>query len=307
MPSWCATSRPRATGPSWPAPTRPRCWPPPRMTCASPPTPPACSRQASKPRWPKPLRAAARPRPCRPSAWPASWKPASWPSTACSKACSTWPSSTPAPRRWPPQRCPSVHCWSPWPARWPPPPRSATSGCACAPDPELWVNAPPDALQRIVLNLTSNAIKFTSGSAVLLFARLQAGQVRIGVVDTGPGISEANQQRLFDAFVRLPQDREQAGLGLGLAIVKRLAAQMGARRGTEVRRRPRQPLQRRPSLRARQRTPHRACRRQQAMHRPVRRHRLAGPGARRRLRWRWPPPRRPWSELGLPSAGVWQR
>jgi CheY-like chemotaxis protein len=63
---------------------------------------------------------------------------------------------------------------------------------------------------------------------VLLFARLQAGHVHIGVVDTGPGISEANQQRLFDAFVRLPQDREQAGLGLGLAIVKRLAAQMGA-------------------------------------------------------------------------------
>jgi signal transduction histidine kinase/CheY-like chemotaxis protein len=97
--------------------------------------------------------------------------------------------------------------------------------------PELWVNAPPDALQRIVLNLTSNAIKFTSGNAVLLFARLQAGRVHIGVADTGPGISEAHQQRLFDAFVRLPQDKEQAGLGLGLAIVKRLAAQMGAQVG----------------------------------------------------------------------------
>jgi hypothetical protein len=94
--------------------------------------------------------------------------------------------------------------------------------------PELWVNAPPDALQRIVLNLTSNAIKFTSGGAVLLFARLHAGRVHIGVVDTGPGISESDQQRLFNAFVRLPQHKEQAGLGLGLAIVKRLAAQLDA-------------------------------------------------------------------------------
>ncbi|MCY1167215.1 Adaptive-response sensory-kinase SasA [compost metagenome] len=94
--------------------------------------------------------------------------------------------------------------------------------------PDLWVNAPPDALQRIVLNLTSNAIKFTSGRSVLLFARLQAGRVHIGVADTGPGISEADQQRLFNAFVRLPQNKDQAGLGLGLTIVKRLAAQMDA-------------------------------------------------------------------------------
>lgn len=94
--------------------------------------------------------------------------------------------------------------------------------------PDLWVNAPPDALQRILLNLTSNAIKFTTGSSVLLFARLHAGRMRIGVADTGPGISEADQQRLFNAFVRLPQNRDQAGLGLGLAIVKRLAAQMDA-------------------------------------------------------------------------------
>ena len=91
-----------------------------------------------------------------------------------------------------------------------------------------WVHAPRDALMRIVLNLTGNAIKFTTGNQVLLFARVRAGRVRIGVLDTGPGIAQADQTRLFDAFVRLPQSAGQAGLGLGLAIVKRLVEQMGA-------------------------------------------------------------------------------
>ena len=91
-----------------------------------------------------------------------------------------------------------------------------------------WVLAPRDALTRIVLNLTSNAIKFTTGTEVLLFARALGGRVRIGVVDTGPGIALADQTRLFEAFVRLPGSHTQAGLGLGLAIVKRLAEQINA-------------------------------------------------------------------------------
>jgi signal transduction histidine kinase/ActR/RegA family two-component response regulator len=95
-------------------------------------------------------------------------------------------------------------------------------------NPALWVHAPPDALQRIVLNLTSNAIKFTTGKRVLLFARLHRGQVRIGVMDTGPGIALADQQRMFEPFTRLLGRKSQAGLGLGLAIVKRQAAQLGA-------------------------------------------------------------------------------
>ena len=93
---------------------------------------------------------------------------------------------------------------------------------------EPWVFAPRDALTRIVLNLTSNAIKFTTGSHVLLFARCVGTRVRIGVLDSGPGIALADQTRLFDSFVRLPQSSQQAGLGLGLAIVKRLAQQINA-------------------------------------------------------------------------------
>jgi two-component system, sensor histidine kinase len=92
----------------------------------------------------------------------------------------------------------------------------------------VWVHAPRDALTRIVLNLTSNAIKFTTGTDVLLFARVLGGQVRVGVVDAGPGIAPADQTRLFEAFVRLPNNHAQGGLGLGLAIVKRLAGQINA-------------------------------------------------------------------------------
>jgi signal transduction histidine kinase/CheY-like chemotaxis protein len=92
----------------------------------------------------------------------------------------------------------------------------------------VWVLAPRDALMRIVLNLTSNAIKFTTGSDVLLFARVVGKRVRVGVADTGPGIALVDQSRLFEAFVRLPGNHAQPGLGLGLAIVKRLAEQINA-------------------------------------------------------------------------------
>jgi signal transduction histidine kinase/CheY-like chemotaxis protein len=96
------------------------------------------------------------------------------------------------------------------------------------------VLAPYDALHRVLLNLTSNAIKFTDGRQVLLFARcvsVSAGGsrlVRIGVADAGPGIATADQQQLFKAFERLPHTHSKPGLGLGLAIVKRLSEQMHA-------------------------------------------------------------------------------
>ena len=108
----------------------------------------------------------------------------------------------------------------------------ASSPAASRAGSSVWVYAPRDALMRILLNLTSNAIKFTTGTQVLLFAKTVSGKVRVGVIDTGPGIAPADQSRLFDAFVRLPggsaQSAAQTGLGLGLAIVKRLAEQINA-------------------------------------------------------------------------------
>jgi signal transduction histidine kinase/ActR/RegA family two-component response regulator len=81
------------------------------------------------------------------------------------------------------------------------------------------------ALKRILSNLISNALRYTSRGGVLVGARQRAGDICIEVWDTGIGIPESAQETIFDEFVQLgnrERNREQ-GLGLGLAIVKRLA------------------------------------------------------------------------------------
>ena len=94
-------------------------------------------------------------------------------------------------------------------------------------DAALWALTDADQLLRILANLVDNAIKFTSEGGVLLWARRAApGCVLIRVSDTGPGIAEAERERVFEEFYQVgnpSRDRSQ-GLGLGLAIVKRTAA-----------------------------------------------------------------------------------
>ncbi|MFO1288963.1 MAG: ATP-binding protein, partial [Rubrivivax sp.] len=86
------------------------------------------------------------------------------------------------------------------------------------------------ALHQIVLNLGSNAVKFTPQGEVLLQASLvhrAAGppSVEIAVVDTGVGISAEDQARLFQAFTQLgPRSgRPAEGTGLGLHLSRKLA------------------------------------------------------------------------------------
>ena len=94
-------------------------------------------------------------------------------------------------------------------------------------DAALWALTDADQLLRILANLVDNAIKFTPEGGVLLSARRAApGRVLIRVSDTGPGIAEAERERVFEEFYQVgnpSRDRSQ-GLGLGLAIVKRTAA-----------------------------------------------------------------------------------
>lgn len=80
--------------------------------------------------------------------------------------------------------------------------------------------------QRLLGNLTSNALKFTNTGGVDLFVRQQDGLVTLDVVDTGIGIAEEHRALIFQEFYQIgnvERDRTK-GLGLGLAIVHRLCA-----------------------------------------------------------------------------------
>ena len=79
-------------------------------------------------------------------------------------------------------------------------------------------------LERILLNLVSNAVRYTEQGGVVVGCRRRAVRVRIDVWDSGIGIPGDQQRNIFGEFYRLGgPDRDGArGLGLGLAIVDRL-------------------------------------------------------------------------------------
>ena len=88
-------------------------------------------------------------------------------------------------------------------------------------------------LQQIVNNLLSNALKFTGKGYVRLEATFSSGELCIKVQDTGAGMNDEEQKRIFDAFERLDNARGISGFGLGLAIVSRLVSQLGGSIGVE--------------------------------------------------------------------------
>jgi signal transduction histidine kinase/CheY-like chemotaxis protein len=89
------------------------------------------------------------------------------------------------------------------------------------------VRTDPHLLERVLANLVANALKHGGGSAHIQ-ARVFASFVEVDVADDGPGIPLADQERVFDEFVRLDGRAGAEGLGLGLAIVKRIAGLLGA-------------------------------------------------------------------------------
>jgi len=88
-------------------------------------------------------------------------------------------------------------------------------------------------VRQVLVNLVSNAIKFTSQGRVAVHARAEHEDLRrwlvLVVEDTGIGISEADQRRIFDAFTQVDSSpsRRYEGSGLGLALCKRLVEMMG--------------------------------------------------------------------------------
>ncbi|MDJ0689941.1 MAG: HAMP domain-containing sensor histidine kinase [Xenococcaceae cyanobacterium MO_188.B32] len=80
-------------------------------------------------------------------------------------------------------------------------------------------------LQQILVNLLSNAVKFTQEGSVTLRITPQGQNLQFSVIDTGIGISEANQKKLFQPFQQIKNSacREEKGTGLGLALSRKLA------------------------------------------------------------------------------------
>ncbi|MCJ1881467.1 hybrid sensor histidine kinase/response regulator [Pseudomonas nitroreducens] len=88
-----------------------------------------------------------------------------------------------------------------------------------------FVKSDPALFERILRNLVENAIRYTDHGGVLIGWRRRGRQVRVEVWDSGPGIPEREQQKVFWEFHQLnnPERDRSKGLGLGLAIVQRTA------------------------------------------------------------------------------------
>ena len=86
-------------------------------------------------------------------------------------------------------------------------------------------------LTQVLLNLVGNAIKFTDAGEVAIKAAATNGAFSVAVRDTGPGISETDQAKLFQEFQQADNSitKKKGGTGLGLAISKRIIEMHGGR------------------------------------------------------------------------------
>jgi signal transduction histidine kinase len=86
-------------------------------------------------------------------------------------------------------------------------------------------------LTQVLINLVGNAIKFTDAGEVVIKAEANNGTFHVSVCDTGPGISAADQAKLFQQFQQADNaiTRKKGGTGLGLAISKRIIEMHGGR------------------------------------------------------------------------------
>jgi two-component system phosphate regulon sensor histidine kinase PhoR len=106
-------------------------------------------------------------------------------------------------------------------------------------DPELDMMADRKAMEHILINLVSNAFKYTDeGGKVEVTAHAEVPEtVRIEVLDDGPGIDPAHRERIFERFFRVDagRSRDMGGTGLGLSIVKNLVEAQGGEVGVDPR------------------------------------------------------------------------
>ena len=90
------------------------------------------------------------------------------------------------------------------------------------------VRVDPAILERVIANLTANALRYSpTGSPPLLRASALGDRVELRIVDRGPGIPEADRDRVFVPFQRLGDTDNTTGVGLGLALSRGLTEAMG--------------------------------------------------------------------------------
>jgi PAS domain S-box-containing protein len=102
--------------------------------------------------------------------------------------------------------------------------------CVEVPEAQITISTDRRALSQILINLTNNAIKFTdSGAITMRLGLADDGAVSLSIADTGAGIAEADQERLFRAFEQVGEAKERQfeGTGLGLYISQKLAEVLG--------------------------------------------------------------------------------
>src|SRR5262249_10543050 len=90
------------------------------------------------------------------------------------------------------------------------------------------VSADPAILERVVVNLAENALRYSPpGKAPLLAAPALGARGELRVVGPGPGIADHDQNRMFVPFQRLGDTDNTTGVGLGLALSRGLTEAMG--------------------------------------------------------------------------------
>jgi two-component system, OmpR family, sensor histidine kinase KdpD len=106
--------------------------------------------------------------------------------------------------------------------------QQARAVMVCIPPDLPRVMADPPIMERVIANVTANALRYSpAGSPPLLTASACGGRVVLRVVDRGPGVPEADRDRIFLAFQRLGDTGSSIGVGLGLTVSRGLTEAMG--------------------------------------------------------------------------------
>lgn len=96
---------------------------------------------------------------------------------------------------------------------------------------ECRLHGDPRLLRRLLRNLIDNAKTHGQGAAITVSCEVRGGRVELCVEDAGPGVPEAERERIFEPFYRPPghAETEHGGVGLGLALVRQIAEHHGGR------------------------------------------------------------------------------